>query len=48
MNKPDEAITSFYIAPQVRQEILGPNDQFVACGLNKPGIAYTERPDLLK
>ncbi len=48
MNKPDEAIKSFYIALQVRQQILGPNDPFIAFSLNNLAIAYTELPDLLK
>lgn len=48
MNKPAEAITSFYIVLQVRQKILGPNDPFIAFSLNNLAIAYTELPDLLK
>jgi tetratricopeptide (TPR) repeat protein len=48
MNKPAEALTSFYAALAIREKILGSSDPFIAFSLNNLAIAYTEVPDLLK
>lgn len=48
MNDLHNALDTFFEALRIREELLGPDDAFIASSLNNVGLAYTELGELEK